>query len=114
MTEARIVAFALIAFAGAAKADDLDCTPSLPVFCANVHVGCSGRTALPTSRFVVETKRIVFDDGAEWSVTQSVSNSGMVYRRDASRDWIRIGPDSRFSQRVYLERGPVMAYGVCE
>lgn len=116
MNDGLKAGLAILAFAGAAKAEgaNLTCTPALPVFCANVHVGCSGKTKLPTRGFRVEADRIAFDEGDEWRVVTAVTQSGVVYRRDASRDWIRIGPDRRFSQRVYLERGPVMAYGVCE
>jgi len=107
-------ALVLIALSGAAGAGEPRCVPALPVFCANVHVGCSGKTRLPTRGFRVEAGRIVFDDGTDWRVTAAASDSGVVYRREASRDWIRIGREGRYSQRVYLERGPVMAFGECE
>ena len=29
------------------------CKPALPVFCRNIHVSCSGKTAIPTSPFEV-------------------------------------------------------------
>ena len=114
MNDGLKAAFILIASSGSAQAAELRCTPALPVFCANVHVGCSGRTTLPTRGFLIEPGRIVFEDGAQWQVTATISNSGVVYRREASRDWIRIGHERRFSQRVYLERGALMAYGQCD
>jgi len=114
LTDGLKAACFLIAISGAAEAAGTRCTPALPVFCANGHVGCSGKTALPTHSFRIESDRIAFDNGEAWRVTATVSDSGDVYRREVSRDWIRVGPDGRFSQRVYLERGPVMAYGICE
>lgn len=107
-------AVVLIATAVVAEADEVRCTPALPVFCANVHVGCSGRTEMPTQGFMTGDGQILFDDGAIWRVDIAVSDSGVVYRREEARDWIRIDPDGRFSQRVYRARGPVMTYGVCE
>ncbi len=103
----------LLTFTGA-QAAELRCTPSLPVFCANVHVGCSGRTNLPTHGFAITQAGVEFDDGGAWLVEISVSDSGAVYRRKDARDWIRIAPDGAYSQRAYRERGPVMAYGLCQ
>ncbi len=109
------VLFAIICLAGArATAADLRCTPTLPVFCANVHVGCAGRTKLPTLDFTAMVDGVVFEDGSRWSGAASVSYSGAVYRRAGSRDWIRIDTGGAFSQRVYRDGGPMMAYGVCE
>ena len=97
-----------------AAAEAQTCRPALPVFCKNVHVGCSGKTTIPTSGFAVRDDRIVFNSGVEWNVAVSRSRSGDVYRREGAQDWIRLSPDGNFSQRVYLESGPVMAYGACE
>lgn len=114
MSEGLKLALALIVSTGAAAAAESRCAPALPVFCANVHVGCAGRTTRPTSGFLLGDGVIAFDDGAVWTVTSETSGSGDVYRRTGAPDWIRVDPEGRFSQRVYLERGPVMAYGVCE
>ncbi len=103
----------LLTISGGANAADLRCTPTLPVFCANVHVGCAGRTTLPTHGFAIAADQIAYDDGTVWDVTRASSDSGDVYRRKGARDWIRVDPEGRFSQRVYLGRGPVMAFGVC-
>lgn len=108
----RIIAALLIAQPAAAQ-DTLLCSPALPVFCANIHVGCSGKTDFPTSEFMVAGGQITFDNGeAVWSGGESTA-SGTVYRKPGTRDWIRISPDQRFSQRIYTAKGPVMAYGTC-
>ena len=69
---------------------------------------------MPTSGFVLGAERVAFDDGAIWDVVVTSTDSGDVYRRQALRDWIRVDPEGRYSQRVYLERGPAMAFGLCE
>lgn len=112
----RAAAFSLAVFiviGGPTKAADLRCTPALPVFCANVHVGCAGRTALPTLSFTVTDGGVAFEDGSRWAGAASVTDSGTVYRRENSRDWIRLDRAGAFSQRVYRKAGPVMAYGTC-
>lgn len=114
LTDGRLLAISLIAFTGGAEAADLRCIPALPVFCANVHIGCSGRTVLPTQEFSVSPTRITFSDGSGWRVDQAVSDSGSVYRRQGAKDWVRINPKGAFSQRIYRENGPLMTYGRCE
>ena len=96
-----------------ATAANLRCSPALPVFCANVHVGCAGRTALPTLAFTITAEGVVFEDGSRWGADASVTESGTVYRRKGSRDWIRIDTAGACSQRMYRKAGPVMAYGTC-
>jgi hypothetical protein len=114
-----IIGLAVMAGCGAeARATAVHCRPALPVFCANVHVGCAGRTTLPTQPFTISalgtSAKIDFADGERWIAGTSVSQSGTVYRNQNSNDWIRIDPEGRFSQRVYRPRGPLMAYGTCE
>jgi len=112
----KFAPFLLLVFASAAEANaaGAHCTPALPIFCANVHVGCSGKTDLPTQGFTISPAKISFDDGDTWQVDVSVSDSGTVYRRRGAADWIRVDPAGAFSQRIYRDAGPVMAYGTCE
>lgn len=115
----RALAAALaIGAAGAAGAATLDCAPRFPVFCANLHVGCAGRSALPAPAFRVTLgegrAEVAFADGGAWRATARTSHAGVVLRPAAGRDWIRIAPDGGYSQRIYRRRGPLMAIGRCE
>lgn len=106
--------FILLFTGNAAQAEELRCTPALPVFCANVHIGCSGRTTLQTQAFIVSSGKVAFSDGDEWIVDLSVSDSGAVYRKRGADDWIRVDLTGVFSQRIYRHTGPLMAYGTCK
>lgn len=117
---ARRLWLTALAFAGIganAEAAEVKCAPALPVFCANVHVGCAGRTAVATHGFKITLSGsdalIAFADGRNWVADVTSSSSGAVYRQRGSRDWIRIDPKGFFSQRVYRARGPMMSYGTC-
>lgn len=93
------------------------CRPTLPVFCRNIHVGCSGVTEIPTASFAVAiaggTAQLDFE-GAGAPLAGRVSGAGdLVIRLEAGRDWIRIEEDGRFSHRTYRDGRPAMSYGTC-
>ncbi len=104
--------------AGAAVADGVKCKPVLPYFCANMHIGCSGRTDLPAAGFSISfessTARVVFESGAIWDVTIEASDSGRVFRQLGSDNWIRIDTDGQFSLRVYSGAKALMSVGQCD
>ena len=122
MAGARLLLFAILAsLPGAAAAADtmqgFACRPTLPVFCRNIHVGCSGVTEIPTAAFDVavagETARLEVE-GREAALTGRVFGSGdLVIRLEAGRDWIRIQEDGRFSHRIYRNGHAAMSYGTC-
>lgn len=93
------------------------CKPALPAFCRNIHVGCSGVTALPTSAFevsIVDGAAQLDFEGSGAPLAGRVSGSGdVVIRLTDSRDWIRIEEDGRFSHRTYRDGRAAMSYGTC-
>ena len=100
-----------------AELEPLACTPALPFYCENIHVGCAGRSELATLPFRVtptETGAEVTADGQE-AVPARVARdrSGFVLRLDSSRDWIRIEGDGRYSTRIYRDDVALMTRGAC-
>ena len=95
----------------------LVCKPALSVFCRNIHVGCSGVTGIPTTRFevVVADGRALLDfEGSKAPLAGQVSGSGdLVIRLAEGRDWVRIKEDGRFSHRTYRDGRAAMSYGTC-
>ncbi len=95
----------------------LRCEPALPNFCANIHVGCAGRSKLPTVPFIAafhpKGVHIAFDDGTGWAVDVSGNGRYTLLRHRGSKDWVRIEKDGRFSQRIYREGGAQMTRGAC-
>ena len=108
---------ALFAGADAARSETLNCAPRFPVFCANVHVGCAGRTKLRAPGFVVDLNgdeaTVLFDDGVAASAVVTRSHSGRVLRAAGAPWWIRIAPSGQFSQRIVTARGAAMSAGRC-
>ena len=99
----------------------LECRPALPFYCANIHVGCAGRSRVPTAPFT-----LAFADGAtihrDREVPQAASvthsTSGTVVRPDGSLDWIRVQVTKdkesfAFSQRIYQKGRALMTHGTC-
>ena len=94
-----------------------DCEPVRPVFCRNIHLGCAGKTDIPTSPFRVSITdglaRLHFE-GPEPPLQGRVSGSGdLIIRPDDSRSWIRIQRDGRYSHRIYPDREAAMSQGIC-
>ena len=103
------------------------CQPALPVFCKNMHVGCSGHTKLPTARIQVHIQagraRLLRAD-PDQPLSRMAPVAGNV-TRDASRDsytlirfespngYLKILPDGTFSFRTYIAHQGAMAVGVC-
>lgn len=97
--------------------ETIRCEPLYPVFCHNVHIGCAGRTSLPTEGFLVTVKAngvdVVFDGGEKWMAQAPEQKGERVIRKTDSRDWIRIDRNDRFSHRIYRKGTALMAYGKC-
>ena len=114
--------FVLTFYSAAARAHEippgvLSCTPALPNFCANVHVGCAGRSKLRTSGFDVLVHKgrasVTFSNGTGWVAKTARSRGALILRRHGDQGWIRIETDGRFSQRIYVKGAALMAYGTC-
>ena len=94
MAGARILLFAILLClpqtAGASEPPrGFACKPTLPVFCRNIHVGCSGVTGIPTAAFEVAiagaSARLELE-GREAPLAGRVSGSGdLVIRLEAGR-----------------------------
>ena len=92
------------------------CDPALPVFCGNTHVGCAGKTTIPTVSFDLtaggSTVDIDFDDGTHIrQLPVKYGNGGTI--RFANGDWIHIGADLHYSHRIYRKGRAAMSHGVC-
>lgn len=98
-------------------AETIRCEPVYPVFCQNVHVGCAGRSSLPTNGFLITVEAngvdVVFDGGEAWMVQAPELKGERVIRKSDSRDWIRIDRRDRFSHRIYRKGTAFMAFGKC-
>ncbi len=95
----------------------MSCAPSLPQFCANIHVGCAGRSKLATSAFRITIRRnqsrVEFAAGTGWPAVATQSGGDLILRPEGGRDWIRIQPDGTFSQRIYRKGRALMTHGKC-
>ena len=99
------------------NAETIRCEPAYPVFCQNVHIGCAGRTSLPTDGFSVivaaNEVNVIFDGGDKWTAQAPEREGERVIRKSNSRDWIRIDHKDIFSHRIYRKGKALMAYGKC-
>lgn len=113
-----------ITWAGAAASDGaiwLECRPALPNYCANIHIGCAGRSNVPTEPFKLsfEDKGVLHRaDDPPQSLGIVWSNRDAVFRSEGSRDWIRVQFGTKdehlFSERIYRGAKALMTHGVCE
>lgn len=99
----------------------LECRPALPFYCANIHVGCAGRSNLPTEPFTLAyaSAGMIHRDGKPPRVVSVRSSAtGTVFRPVDTRDWIRVETagkpdDFAYSQRIYRNGKALMARGIC-
>ncbi len=117
MRGALIIAATLGLFAAPAAARVLVCAPMWPEFCANVHVGCAGKTGVPTQGFTVRLDgggaEVAFDGGEAWTARVAETETGRVLRPAEGRDWIRIDPKGQFSHSIRRGVKTAMSAGVC-
>ena len=90
----------------------LNCTPALPFYCENIHVGCAGRTRIRTEAFEISNRQVDFEDGEVWEIRSTPDREAIIHRRSGRKDWIRIEPDGTFSLRRYAPRA-MMTRGMC-
>ena len=107
------------------QAGELACQPSLPHFCANLHVACAGQLALATHAFRVrlgpdgvsvdappEAQAILGayrSPRVEWA--EDAQSLVLLPRQGAG--YIRLQPEGKFSLRHYIGDQGVMAIGSC-
>lgn len=121
------------AFAGAPEAvfDRLErtgamgCRPALRHFCANVHVGCAGRSSIPAPAFVVSLRdgRLHLEDPRSAPAAHAPTPRGeLEWAHDRSYALARLQPpagylkivaDGSYSYRIYRRGKAYMSYGAC-
>ena len=90
----------------------LNCTPALPFYCRNIHVGCAGRTRVQTEAFTVSDYQVLFDGGEIWQIRTTADRDARILWHNDHQDWIRLEADGRFSLRRYAPRA-MMTRGMC-
>jgi len=108
------------------QAGELSCRPTLPYFCENMHVRCSGRTSVPTFAFVLPT---VGSTGAlELTTTaeefqRQYENANVEWDQDggylmlwpkATNGYVKLLADGKYVFRHYIQSRGVMSLGHCK
>ncbi|MFZ2652081.1 MAG: hypothetical protein WA210_18440 [Burkholderiaceae bacterium] len=107
------------------KMGEVACQPSLPFFCSNMHVSCSGQTSIRTFPFKLratssrgsiesapETENIrqQYEDGrAEWDS----EGTYVILRPRRTNGYIKLLSDGTYSFRHYSQHLGVMSLGHC-
>ena len=112
--------------AALASGANLHCAPALRHFCANVHIGCAGRSHQRTFDFTIqvykERARIVPSSAAALEVWRgrfagdAVFEPGdevVVVQLGPSSEYLKVTADGRFSMRQRHRGRALMAYGRC-
>ena len=115
MSRILLCSMCLIALPALAAAERVRCVPDYPVFCANVHFACVGRSEIKTDELTIE----LF--AATARVTTARGTADMALGRDrgariltnAAPGYIKVAADGRFSQRIYVRSKALMAIGTC-
>jgi len=122
MTVARVLALPVLGImfltdATRAQNQSFVCTPTLSVFCRNIHVGCAGRTDIRTSPFIIlmqgQVAELKFDNEPEARHGVVWNENSIVIQFNDRKDWIRVASGGRFSHRIYQDNRAAMSYGVC-
>jgi hypothetical protein len=89
------------------------CTPALPFYCENIHIGCAGRSKISTQGFTFREQSVVFENGTVWNVRPREDRKALILWRQDNDDWIRIEENNRFSLRRYDHGRALMMRGHC-
>jgi len=109
-----------------ARNGTVTCQPTLDYFCRNIHVGCSGRSSIPTFTFdvtmnkdrasltqkaAVETRTVpaVRTGPASWAD----DNGYVIVWLRPSMDYLKIVAGGSYSFRHYSGGTAYMSYGQC-
>lgn len=108
-----------------ARGSSATCLPTLRNFCENIHIGCSGRSAIETFSFVVTANA----DKASLERTSGDAASNMpprsgpvewaendayvVVRLAPAHGYLKILFDGSYSYRHYSRGTAYMSYGKC-
>lgn len=100
------------------------CQPSLRYFCANIHVGCAGRTKKKTFAFRmrVTSRRGWIEPAGQLANDPHLSTATLVTNADSTHvilplsdngGYVKLGSGGRYSFRFYIRGAGVMSYGNC-
>ena len=108
------------------QAGEVSCQPTLPHFCENMHVRCSGQTSVPTFEFMLRTTSST--GSLELATTseefqQRYENANVEWDKDsgyvllwpkATDGYVKLLSDGRYVFRHYIESRGVMSLGQCK
>lgn len=101
------------------------CEPRLKYFCENIHIGCSGRSAIPTAAFTVVVngdnallERLVdsatpVSTGPPGAISWPEGGAYAIVRFPGAPGYLKISSDGTYSMRRYSSGTAYMAYGSC-
>lgn len=113
------------AVAKLAQTGAVTCQPTLPFFCKNIHVACSGRSTLRTFPFEL---RATFSHGwiesrsdtsgidklyGNGSVDWANEDTYVIFRPHGGNGYIKLLADGKYSFRHYSRDAGTMSYGHC-
>jgi hypothetical protein len=113
------------AIAKLARTGEVACQPSLPYFCSNLHVACSGQTSIKTFSFKLKASRSqgTIESAAEHeNVRVQYENGRIEWDRAGAyaillppqgSGYIKLLSDGSYSFRHYAQHGAVMSIGRC-
>lgn len=114
---------------------EVACQPSLPFFCGNLHVSCSGKTAIETFAFKL---RATSAQGAAQAAAQGAVDSAFApallrqpfenlqldwdaagkhvifHSRPANSGYVKLNADGSYQFRFYPNGEAVMSQGRCQ
>jgi hypothetical protein len=107
------------------QAGEVACQPTLPHFCENMHVRCSGKTPVPTFEFKLratsrtgsielatapeEFQRQYENANVEWDI----DGGYVLLWPKATNGYVKLLSDGKYVFRHYLQSGGVMSLGRC-
>ena len=108
------------------QAGEVSCQPTLPHFCENMHVRCSGQTSVPTFEFRLRTKNGTgsleltttseeFQRRYESADVEWDKDGGYVLLwPKATNGYVKLLPDGKYVFRHYIQGLGVMSLGHCK
>jgi len=113
------------AIARLAHTGKISCQPSLPVFCSNIHVSCSGPSALRTFPFTLRATRThgsIESTSDTAGMTEQYENGRVewhsedayvILRPRQTNGYIKMLADGTYSFRHYSQYAATMSRGHC-
>ena len=117
---------AVTTFLARRQAEEVACTPTLPHFCENMHVRCSGKTSVPTFEFKLRTtgstglvqlltaseefQRLYENANVEWDK----DGDYVLLSPRATNGYVKLMSDGKYVFRHYIQSVGVMSLGHCK